>query len=76
MPTLSLLDIDWSMTDEFLIKDFDQNDESWVMEHTPFDAVYAPAENLRHIELTSGMVAFILEQMEEGFQGINVPALV
>jgi hypothetical protein len=73
MPTLSLLDIDWPMTDDFLTEEVFFTSESWVLEHTPFDAVYASAENLRHIELTSGMVAFILEQMEEGFQGINVP---
>jgi len=65
MPTLSLLDIQWPMDNEHLVREFDPN-LIVATGLTPFQAVYAPDINLRHIELTAAMVNFTLAQLAIG----------
>lgn len=70
MPTISALDIQWPMDDEHLNMEFDP----LALPNqglTPFDAVYAEVENLRHIELTPDMVTFVIEQLNIGFAAAN-----
>lgn len=77
MPTISLLDIQWPMDDEHLTMSFDPNDAAWVEANTPFDAVFAPETNLRHVELTPAMVTWTLEQLALGLaasQSLNLTA--
>ncbi|MFN0174144.1 MAG: T9SS type A sorting domain-containing protein [Saprospiraceae bacterium] len=74
MPTLSLLDIQWPMDDEHLIMPFDPDDPAFLAQ-TPFDAVFAPDENLRHIELTPAMVNWVIGQLTLGLtaaQSLNL----
>jgi hypothetical protein len=75
MPTLSLLDINWPMDDANLTQEI-EIPEIVEMGLTPFKAVYAPITNLRHIELTSGMVQFVLDQAALGREEVNIADIV
>jgi len=65
MPTLSLLDIQWPMDDQHLTMPFNPNDIPGLG-LTPFDACYAEQTNLRHVELTSDMINWTLQQAALG----------
>lgn len=75
MPTLSLLDIQWPMDDEHLIMPFEE-DELVSQGLTPFDAVFAPTVNLRHVELTSAMASWVLQQLALGLAEAQGAALI
>jgi hypothetical protein len=62
MPTVSLMDLNWTMDNQNLIKPININDEI-SLGNTPFSAIYAPQENLRHIELTEEMTTWMLSQL-------------
>jgi hypothetical protein len=77
MPTLSLLDINWPMDDNFLTNEVDIDGAGSIVEMglTPFKAVYAPEINLQHIEITPEMVNFVLSQAAIGRDEINTSNL-
>ncbi|NOT38747.1 MAG: T9SS type A sorting domain-containing protein [Saprospiraceae bacterium] len=69
IPTMSALAIDWEMNNVNLNKNI-YNSNIIDNKLTPFDAYYAPNSdrdgglNLRHVELTQGMIDWLDEQMD------------
>ncbi|MEM9821272.1 MAG: T9SS type A sorting domain-containing protein [Bacteroidota bacterium] len=63
MPTMSTLDIDWTMNTTGMWQDISAYDIIGTNK-TPFEAYYAPDNNLKHVEMDQGMIDWIVAQLD------------
>ncbi len=63
MPTMTALDINWEMTTENMWKNIEEADII-ANNLTPFEAYYAPNENLKHVELDEPMASWVQNEFE------------
>jgi len=65
IPTVSALALD---TSDLL---YDIAGDSNLLAHTPFDAVYFPAEDQEHVAITAQNAAWFLDEIEAGLTGVG-----
>lgn len=62
MPTMSTLDVNWQMTTTNMWRNL-SNENIIANGLTPFEAYYAPAGNIKHVEMDQGMIDWIIDQV-------------
>lgn len=69
IPTVSALALD--TTDLF----YDVAGDGDILSHTPFDAVYFPADNQEHVDITVENAAWFVAEIERGVSGVAEASL-